>query len=377
MTKAIHEGAIRNEMASDSKHSKALIREFSIELFNAIRKGLLEDGHVRLHQFGSFKIKWSAQRNGINPQTGESLIIPAQPRINFTAAKALKEKIALSDNTLAQPLITNEAISITSEIIADIKPVQTASTPKPIPEIDREPYLKKIIPTESTENSSTQISYKAMAAGFILICSIAYFIIPMNTDKSMTVAQADNSASLKSPDLESTVSKPLTKDIIHSSTDKVPSTVINNSLQSPIEATAVTDLQNNNANKDVFFASRKYKLIDGNSLWRLSKKNYINPFYWPHIYQANQYTISNPDRLITGKTITLPTLHGHPDSLTAQDKHNIAEGYFLAYRYYKKTNKPHPYYALLGAVKYDPAIIDKHIFEIADDDWESIQIASN
>ena len=377
MTKAIHEGAIRNEMASDSKHSKALIREFSIELFKSIREGLLEDGHVRLHQFGSFKIKWSAQRNGINPQTGEPLIIPAHPRINFTAAKALKEKTALSDKPFAQPLITNEAITTASEIIADIKSVQRVSTPKPLPKLDREPYLKKINPVESTKKSSNPISYKAMAAGFILICSISYFIIPVNTDKSMIVAQADNPASLKSPELDSTVSKPLTNDIIHTSSANTSVTVLNPPLQTPIEAPAVIDLQNNEIKKDVFFASRKHKLLDGNSLWRLSKQNYINPFYWPHIYQANQYIITNPDKLLTGKTITLPTLHGHPDSLTAQDKHNIAEGYFLAYRYYKKTNKPHPYYALLGAVKYDPAIIDKHIFEIADDDWESIQIASN
>ena len=64
MNNNIYEGVIRDEMTKASKHSKALIREFSIELFNTIREGLLEDGHVRLHQFGSFKLKWSEQRKG-------------------------------------------------------------------------------------------------------------------------------------------------------------------------------------------------------------------------------------------------------------------------------------------------------------------------
>jgi len=63
--------------------------------------------------------------------------------------------------------------------------------------------------------------------------------------------------------------------------------------------------------------------------------------------------------------------------LSAEDRRNIAEGYFLVYLYHKKTNKPFPYYALLGAEKFDPAVIKDHAYDIDEEDWNNLQIASN
>ena len=75
-----------------------------------------------------------------------------------------------------------------------------------------------------------------------------------------------------------------------------------------------------------------------------------------------------------GKVIQLPELIGEPDNLTAEDRRNIAEGYFLVYQYYKKTDKPFPYYALLGA---HPSLIQERIYEIDKQDWHSLQLVSN
>lgn len=55
-------------------------------------KGVLEeDGEIRIAGFGTFKVVERAPRKGHNPQTGESIDIPARNAVTFKPAKALKE----------------------------------------------------------------------------------------------------------------------------------------------------------------------------------------------------------------------------------------------------------------------------------------------
>ena len=402
MTEKIYEGSIRDELASNSGHSKKLINEFSKELFNCIREGLLNDGYVRLHQFGSFKLKWTDQRKGVNPITGEPLIIAAHPRILFNAAKHLKEQIPVSVQFKAD--FNNAPTSdlykkIPDQELTENNSQQDQPRRTPLPKLEFEPYRRsnKISPAT---NSNRLFSFNAMVAGFLVISVLGYFIVTENSDitsrqieqlpdirpvltetqQQLPVSSTKNAAQSNEA-LSITALKNKPADYTIDVKDNIKSDNQSN-LQSHESVISLTshpesDIEQPTQTTSVFFSAREYKLKDGNSLWRLSKKNYINPFYWPHIYQANRYTIHNPDKLRTGNTIHLPALYGHPDNLTAIDKHNIAEGYFLAYQYYRKTNKPYPYYALLGAIKYDPAIIEQHIFEIADEDWESLQLASN
>ena len=56
--------------------------------------GALKDGEsVTLVGFGTFSIADRAARNGRNPQTGESIKIPARKAIKFKAGKSLNEAI--------------------------------------------------------------------------------------------------------------------------------------------------------------------------------------------------------------------------------------------------------------------------------------------
>ena len=171
MNNNIYEGVIRDEMTKASKHSKALIREFSIELFNAIREGLLEDGHVRLHQFGSFKLKWSEQRKGINPQTGEPLIIAAHPRINFTAAKFLKQKIALPDSASIDLPTNPDILPAATKPAADARPLLKALPRTPLQKLDALPYLSKKTEIAADVHGTIPLPLKAMAAGFMFTVS--------------------------------------------------------------------------------------------------------------------------------------------------------------------------------------------------------------
>lgn len=61
---------------------------------DALAGKLAEGESVTLTGFGSFAISEHQAHNGRNPQTGETMVIPARRRIKFTAGKKLKEAVA-------------------------------------------------------------------------------------------------------------------------------------------------------------------------------------------------------------------------------------------------------------------------------------------
>lgn len=130
------------------------------------------------------------------------------------------------------------------------------------------------------------------------------------------------------------------------------------------------------AEESVFFLERDYRLVDGDSLWRLAKKHYVNPFYWPHIYQANHKKIDNPDRVKIGKMVLLPTLYGDPDHLTRKDRRNIAMGYYFNYLYHKQKGNPFAYFSLIGVDKFDPGLLIEFKEEISRSDVNNLALLS-
>jgi len=366
VSKRIHEGAIRDEIAKTSGDSKKLLRDFSTELFNCIRQGLLTDGHVKLHQFGSLKLKWTKQRKGKNPKTGESLIIPAHPRITFAATKALKDKASTGTIEKIKPgVIEKNALSEKTpkpDAIAE-KKTSVTHIKKPVTQINSEPYLLKNISSFQSKEKRKPFPVALVAALLLLISAIYFISVDTETEKTLATVEIiqHTGTAIKS-------AEPALDDKTSFSTIAAKEASDSNTLNKNII------LQHKPI---VFFKQRPHKLTDGDSLWRLSRKNYINPFYWPHIYQANKYKIRNPDKLLMGRTITLPTLYGDPENLSNEDRRNIAEGYFLVYRHHKKNGNPFPYYALLGVAKFDPAVIEDHAYEIDEEDWNNLQLASN
>ena len=62
-------------------------------VLSTITKGLKEGQPVTMVGFGTFKVSKRKARTGRNPQTGESIKIPARKVPTFTPGKALKEAI--------------------------------------------------------------------------------------------------------------------------------------------------------------------------------------------------------------------------------------------------------------------------------------------
>lgn len=63
-----------------------------------ITETLSVTGSIQITGLGSFKIIDTSARQGRNPQTGESIEIPAGKRVKFSASKVLRDKLKADDD---------------------------------------------------------------------------------------------------------------------------------------------------------------------------------------------------------------------------------------------------------------------------------------
>ncbi len=64
------------------------------ETLDAIRDSLKNGEEVRLVGFGSFSVRTTAARTGVNPQTRAKIQVPAKQRVRFSPGKELNDAVA-------------------------------------------------------------------------------------------------------------------------------------------------------------------------------------------------------------------------------------------------------------------------------------------
>ena len=85
---------ITREIIADSLHDEFGLTKkdcltFVNDILDIIVDGLKVDGYVKIHNFGSFKIKRKKSRLGRNPKTKENVIIAERNVITFKASKSV------------------------------------------------------------------------------------------------------------------------------------------------------------------------------------------------------------------------------------------------------------------------------------------------
>lgn len=106
-----------------------------------------------------------------------------------------------------------------------------------------------------------------------------------------------------------------------------------------------------------YFAATTYRVEPGDTLWWLAERHYVDPFYWPHIFNHNRDGLDNPDHLRIGQMLLLPTLQGEPTDLTEADRRSIAEGYWRLYRFWRDQGYSNADYALIGVRHFDESVL--------------------
>lgn len=80
-------------VASETGFTKKDVDEVVTATFAAITSALKSGDKVQLIGFGTFEVKDVAEREGRNPQTGETIKIAASKKPAFSASKVLKEEV--------------------------------------------------------------------------------------------------------------------------------------------------------------------------------------------------------------------------------------------------------------------------------------------
>jgi nucleoid DNA-binding protein len=87
----------RQELTKRIAAQADLTQKKAGEVLEALLDGIreeLQSGHeVRLVGFGSFKVKRSAARKGVNPRNRQRIEVPAKDRVRFSPGKELAEAV--------------------------------------------------------------------------------------------------------------------------------------------------------------------------------------------------------------------------------------------------------------------------------------------
>lgn len=357
------------------QHSVEFLRSFVQEALALIEEGLRRDGFVRLHEFGTFQLKWVNERGGRNPRTGAPLVIPGQYRVTFRPAAKVENRLNRryahlkseivetpplppAKNTIPLPFQPN-ASSAGTQLEKNFIPVFIRPPYPPPPnrirfdfaeEEDEDNYseievgeLEEVLspPPENFEaepeprrKSSTQVRWYASFL-MLLLAMLLLFTTPI---------------------LERDIKRPASEVAQRVEVNLNPA----NGSTKPVNGITKEH------EKPPAFAGGTHQVVVGDNLWQLSGHYYFDPFLWPNIYRVNTAVVADPDVLEPQDTLTLPVLYGPHDQLTARDRHNLAEGYFLVFNHYRQTQKHLAPFALWAAVRYDSKILDTHSAMITD-----------
>ncbi len=80
-------------IAEKAHLNKANAQTIVEDVFDLISAGLAKGEDIDLRGFGRFSVRESAARAGRNPQTGETIQIPARKNPSFKPGKELKERV--------------------------------------------------------------------------------------------------------------------------------------------------------------------------------------------------------------------------------------------------------------------------------------------
>ena len=89
----------RNDLVGNVAGATELTKENAKKVINAVLEGILalleQSGKLNLVNFGSFSLKQTKERQGINPKTQQPITIPAGYRMGFKVSQSWKKGMLL------------------------------------------------------------------------------------------------------------------------------------------------------------------------------------------------------------------------------------------------------------------------------------------
>lgn len=355
-----------------------------LAIVQTIRDGLLRDQHVRLQNFGTFRLRWSKERKIKHPKTGEYITVAPAPKITFTPAKHLRERIEPNpkpviplDGSAAATIYTNAKQQSNTENNAEEASLEY-NVQETIQNIVDEEYSPSSTPSnitiaDSKKTASNTNNYinKKWALGFLAAVPAILLMLQIDLSSENTVRNPTIvSTSITTPEItESIINETVTIKPILKNTFPDGKIIRNTAAEN---STPPATARAKPTQKPFYLNPQLHTIEKGDNLWRLAEKFYGDALLWPHIYRANTRTLNDPDIIIPGKQIVIPGLQQSPKSLSSNDKDLVSEGYFKVYQLNKGKHSPQAIYFLIAAKEYSFDWVRNNRKNIANKDWETI-----
>src|SRR5207237_7814253 len=84
---------LTRRIATEAKLTQKQAAQVLEATLATIREALQSGNEVRLVGFGSFKVRTSAARKGVNPRDRQPIQVPAKERVRFTPGKELADAV--------------------------------------------------------------------------------------------------------------------------------------------------------------------------------------------------------------------------------------------------------------------------------------------
>lgn len=342
--------------AKQPQHSAEFLRAFVQETLALIEAGLRRDGVVRLHEFGTFQLKWVNERRGRNPQTGAPLVIPGQYRVTFRPASKVEHRLNRRYAHLKPEMIEAPPLPPSTG-----KPTNTSANQpgvaQPLPKHFLPIFVRSPFPPSTNRLRFDFVEEEENEYEEIEVGELEEVLAPRPMNFAEQVEPRRNQAQR----VRWHGSFLLLLLMLFAFT-----TPIREEQSKPHTAQSV-EVKHNAANgatkepeKPPAFPGGSHLVAQGDNLWQLAGRYYVDHFLWPNLYRVNTEIAPNPDVLEPQTTLALPVLYGPHDNLTVVDRRNVAEGYFLVFDYYRQTQKHLAPFALWAAVRFDPKILEAH-----------------
>tara|TARA_R110000868_G_scaffold306734_4_gene568160 strand:- start:29709 stop:30680 length:972 start_codon:yes stop_codon:yes gene_type:complete len=314
MSEKVSFSKLVEELSKKTETTQSLSHDFITNLTDLVIDSTKQTGKASLTNFGSFSIVNVAARNGVNPQTGEAIVIPAHQRLSFAPYKAL-------ENSVNAPYANLEATLVEDDASA--------------------PITKKA----ENESSDSNTVVPILAALIVIAVVFGVWFFVFRNSNSTEIAQ-ENSA----PQVEKTdqTTQPL-----------LSSTPVNqelNSLDNTDQETITENTSTENAVVDEIAAETRLvenapigtssHIVTTNEwFYEIARKNYSRTTFWPLIFESNFTVAQDPDILKPGKELSIPSIQNSQNP-TLNDRKRLAVAAKLvsdAYANAGKTEKANAY----------------------------------
>ena len=206
------------------RDAEAFLKEF----FDSIIQNVTTDKLVKVKGLGTFKLIEVLDRESVNINTGERIVIPGHTKLSFAPENALKDLInkpfadfqavVLNEGTSVEEMEWTPSDSTSKEEDNEPEPVpepvqaftpvpelkeEPKSEPEPTPEPTSIPVSEPKAETKPTDECECKrCNWKKILAwilGLLLLCVIAYFIARSLTQKPANVEPAEVEPQVEAP----------------------------------------------------------------------------------------------------------------------------------------------------------------------------------